>query len=182
MNLTNHFLISTGNLRRSIFEGAVIFICRHDSEGAFGLVVNKPSDTSVCELLDSLKVEPPASNNEFMVLRGGPVKQEQVFILHTPAKEFDVTIKVGEDIGVTLSRDILTAVSEGCAPEKLFFYFGYAGWGEGQLEEEVSENAWITIPASPEIIFDLPASQRLDEATKRLGFDISNLSDFAGHA
>ena len=182
MNLTNHFLISTGNLRRSIFEDVVIFVCRHDSEGAFGLVVNKPSETSVQNLLDSLKVTPPAGCSDAMVHHGGPVKQEQVFVLHTPAKTFDVTIKVGKDIGVTLSRDILTAISEGQAPSKSFFYFGYAGWGEGQLEEEISENAWITVPASTDIIFDTPASQQLTAATKQLGFDINNLSDFTGNA
>lgn len=180
MNLTNHFLIATGNLDRSIFANSVIYICRHDSDGAFGLVLNKPSETSVRELLKSLKVTP--SGGASAVLHGGPVKPEQVFILHSPPGEYDVTIKVDDNIGVTMSKDILSAIAENRAPSKMLFAFGYAGWDAEQLETEIRENAWISVPASPDIIFDLPPPRRLQEATRRLGFDIRKLSARSGNA
>ena len=180
LNFTNHFLIATGHSDNSIFAGAVIYICRHDDEGAFGIIVNKPSSTSVDELLQSLKIS--ASGGQAAVLHGGPVKQEQVFILHSPPSEYDATIKVGDDIGVTMSRDILSAIAENRAPQKMLFAFGYAGWEAHQLESEISENAWLTVAASPDIIFDLPSHQRLDEAARRLGFDFANFSRDVGNA
>lgn len=180
MDLTNHFLIATSNLDRSIFAKTVIYICRHDKEGAFGLVLNKPSDTSVRELLESLKIPPRGGTSA--VLHGGPVKPEQVFILHSPPGEYDVTIRVDDNIGVTMSRDILSAIAENRAPSKMQFAFGYAGWEADQLEEEIRDNAWITLPASPDIIFDMPPMQRLEEAAKRLGFDIGRLSPATGRA
>ncbi|MGU9951692.1 MAG: YqgE/AlgH family protein [Gammaproteobacteria bacterium WSBS_2016_MAG_OTU1] len=180
MNLTNHFLIATANMNRSVFANTVIYICRHDNDGAFGLVLNKPSDTSVKELLESLKIPPGGGISA--VLHGGPVKPEQVFILHSPPGEYDVTIRVDDNIGVTMSKDILSAIAENRAPQKMQFAFGYAGWDPDQLETEISENAWISIPANSDIIFDLPPLQRLSEATRLLGFDINSLSSETGHA
>lgn len=180
MNLTNHFLIATANLDRSVFADSVIFICRHDSDGAFGLVLNKPSNTSVRELLESLKI-PPAGGSS-AVLHGGPVKPEQVFILHSPPGEYDVTIRVDDNIGVTMSKDILSAIAENRAPQKMQFAFGYASWDSEQLESEIGENAWIAIPASADIIFDLPPPRRLSEAARRMGFDIKSLSADTGRA
>lgn len=181
MNLTNHFLVSTGNVGGSFFAHSVIYVCRHDEDGAFGIIINKPSDTSVQELLKALKID-SATASKGMVFQGGPVKPEQVFILHSPPDDFDVTIKIDEEVGVTLSRDILTAISENRAPSKMIFAFGYAGWEKGQLEEEITSNAWITLPASPDIIFDMPPKTRFAEAGKRLGFDITHFSDLSGHA
>lgn len=180
MNLTNHFLIATSKLSRSVFSDSVIYVCRHDNDGAFGIVLNKPSDTSVRELLESLKI--PSVAGRTNVLQGGPVKPEQVFILHSPPGKYDVTIRVNDAIGVTMSKDILSAIAENRAPEKMQFAFGYAGWDANQLETEINENAWIAIPANPDIIFDLPPPRRLPEAAKRLGFDIKNLSADTGNA
>ena len=181
MNLTDHLLISTGNLRNSIFQNGVVYICRHDDEGAFGVVINKPSDISVANLLEKLKIDAPEIDAN-MVLQGGPVKPEQVFILHSPPDDFDVTIKSGKDIGITLSQDILTAISENRAPEKILFAFGYAGWEKGQLENEIKSNAWITLPATADIIFDTPFNTRFAKAGEMLGFDINNLSIMSGNA
>ena len=182
MNLTNHFLISTGNLSGSFFADSIVLVCSHDSEGAFGLVINKPASAKESDLLSTLKAVPPGGGSDKPVMRGGPVKPEQVVILHSPSREFDVTIKVNDNIAVTLSRDILTAVSEGDAPDKVVFYCGYAGWEGGRLESEVSDNAWLTMPASLDIIFDMPPKRRLAEATRRLGFDINRLADMSGNA
>ena len=180
ISFSNHFLIATSKLDRSVFSDSVIYVCRHDADGAFGIVLNKPSDTSVRELLESLKIPPAAGHAN--VLQGGPVKPEQVFILHSPPGEYDVTIRVNDNIGVTMSKDILSAIAENRAPEKMQFAFGYAGWDSGQLENEIRENAWIAIPASPDIIFDMPPPQRMSEAARRLGFDIKSLSADIGRA
>lgn len=180
MNLTNHFLIATDKLSRTVFANSVIYVCRHDNDGAFGIVLNKPSDTSVRELLESLKINPAKGTSA--VLQGGPVKPEQVFILHSPPGEYNVTIRVDDNIGVTMSRDILSDIAENKAPSKMLFAFGYAGWESQQLESEINENAWIAVPASHDIIFDLPPPRRLGEVTKRLGFDINSLSADSGRA
>lgn len=198
MNFARHFLLSTDNLRGSFFSGAVILLCKHDEDGAFGIVVNKPSPTKVRDLLRALRIRgggddesaengaAPAYISPDMdarpVMQGGPVKPEQVFVLHSPERDFEATIKVDDNIAVTLSRDILAAIAQGEAPRKIMFAFGYAGWGEGQLESEITRNAWVTIPASPDVVFDLPAEGRLSAVLKRVGFDISKLADAAGNA
>ena len=179
--VANHFLIAIGNTGGSLFANSIVYICRHDESGAFGIIINKPSKTAVGELLKSLKVSDSGGKSD-MIMHGGPVKQEQVFILHSPPQEYEVTIKVGDSVGVTLSRDILAAISEKRAPDKMLFACGYAGWDGGQLEEEIMENAWIVLPASADIIFDLPPTARLAEATRRFGFDMNNLSSDPGHA
>ena len=202
MNFSKHFLLSTDNLRGSFFAESVILLCRHDEDGAFGIVVNKPSPTKVRDLLRALRIrgEKPGNGGADAeggddgaiyispdidggpVMQGGPVKPEQVFVLHSPERDYEATIKVDDNIAVTLSRDILAAIAQKRAPRKILFAFGYAGWGEGQLEDEISQNAWVPIPASADVVFDLPAEGRLPAALKRVGFDISKLADAAGNA
>ena len=180
LNLTNHFLIATDQIRDSIFANSVIYVCRHNSDGAFGLILNKPSGTSGAELLKSLEIK--SAGKLSPVLQGGPVKPEQVFILHSLPGEYDVTIRVGDSVGVTMSKDILSAIAENRAPQKMQFALGYVGWDSKQLEQEIRENVWITVAASSDIIFDLPPVQRLGAASKRLGFDINHLSSDVGQA
>ncbi len=180
-NFTNHFLISTTQNESDLFGGAIVYVCRHDEDGAFGVILNKPSNTKVSELFESLKMSQVIST-QGVVLQGGPVKPEQVIILHSLPGEFDMTIKVNDSVGVTLSKDILGSISDKKGPEKCIFAFGYAGWNQGQIETEVRRNDWIAIPANVDIIFDTPINTRLTEATRRFGFDINHLSDVVGHA
>lgn len=183
MDYTNRFMMATGGEdgNGNLLANCIVYVCRHDESGAFGIIINKPSKTPVSELLDSLEID--ANDGERgMIMQGGPVKQEQVFILHTPPDEYDVTIKVGKDVGVTLSRDILIAISENRAPQKLLFACGYVGWDAGQLEDEIMENEWLVLPASVDIIFDLPPAERMTEATRRFGFELANFWDETGHA
>ncbi len=184
MNLSHHFLISTPQMRESIFSDAVIYLCKHDDEGAFGLVVNKPSPMRVSELLESLEVKSPALPQEKdSVLFGGPVQAEQVFILHQPLGHFGATLNVGKDeIGVTTSRDILAAISSADAPRRMQFTIGYCGWAPGQLEREIADNAWVTIAADEQILFELPPDERLAGAARRLGFDWGSLTGVSGRA
>lgn len=173
--------MASAGVSGALFNNSIIYICRHDDSGAFGIIINKPSRMSVAELLKKTP-KPTDSDVNKMIMHGGPVKRDQVFILHSPPQEYDVTIKVGEDIGVTLSKDILEAIEEKRAPEKMLFACGYTGWDGGQLEEEISDNTWIVLPASADIIFDFPPSERISEATRRFGFEVGDLSSTPGHA
>ena len=179
--LANHLLISTADSGGGIFQNSVIYVCQHDKDGAFGIVINKPSKLLACELLKKLKAHDNSADKN-PVLRGGPVKPDQVFVLHSPAVSYDVTIQSGGDIAVTLSQDILVAAREGRAPQKILYAYGYTGWESGQLEEEVQNNAWITLQASPKIVFDTPHHTRFAAAGRMLGFDVNNLSQIKGNA
>jgi putative transcriptional regulator len=120
--------------------------------------------------------------NDMMVLQGGPVQRDRGFVIHEPAGEWDAVLTVGDDIGVATSRDILTAVAHGDGPKRAVVALGYAGWGAGQLEHEVLQNAWLSGPADSSIIFDLPYEERYESAARLLGVDLDRLSGEAGHA
>lgn len=200
MNLTNYFLVATESVGKSIFTNAIVYVCRHSqADGALGVVINKPSTTSVSGLLNRLLPKPLTSDSRFRsaqrVVNGGPVHPEQVLVVHSPAKAdktddeedgkyYDMTIRVTDQIWVTTSKDIIAAIhkDEPDAPEKFLFAFGHARWGEGQLEEEIMDNTWITIPARPDILFDTPIESRLSAATTSMGFEMSQLAYFAGNA
>lgn len=197
MDLTNYFLISTESSGSSIFSNSIVYVCRHGGEGALGVVVNKPSDTSITDLLDRLLPKPLAANSRFRsqqrVVNGGPVHPEQILVMHSPAaaddpdeecKFYDMTMRVSDEVYVTTSKDIIAAIHENArsVPEKLLFAFGHARWSEGQLEDEIMGNHWITIPARADIVFDTPVESRLSAATTSLGFNINQLSRFAGNA
>jgi len=113
---------------------------------------------------------------------GGPVQVDRGFVLHRPVGDWQSTLAVGPDIGLTTSRDILEAVARGAGPERMLVTLGYAGWAPGQLEHELAQNAWLTVPATTDILFDMPAEERLAAAMQALGVDYANLSDVAGHA
>jgi putative transcriptional regulator len=115
-------------------------------------------------------------------MRGGPVQAERGFVLHESPCEWDATTDVGHSIFVTTSQDILSDVAAGKGPERMLMALGYAGWGAGQLEEEIRQNAWLTVPATAEIIFATPFEQRWQAAAGLLGIDPANLSLDAGHA
>ena len=185
LDLSHHLLISTPGLRGSGFAESLVYLCSHDSGGAFGLIVNKPSETTVGKLLRSLKVcpHPSFAKTADIVANGGPVRTEQVFILHGPPFRYEFTLKSDDDeLGVTMSQDILLAINEGRAPEKMLFAFGCAGWSGGQLETEIAQNAWIAAPAAGADIFNFDFDGRLFAAARKIGFDWNRLSQNAGRA
>ena len=113
---------------------------------------------------------------------GGPVQVDRGFVLHMPLGQWQSTLAVSPEIGLTTSKDILQAVARGEGPRQLLVTLGYAGWAPGQLEHELAQNAWLTVQAKPEVIFDLPAEERLPAAMSLLGIDFASLSEQAGHA
>jgi putative transcriptional regulator len=182
IDLSNQFLMAMPGMVDGEFAGTVIYLCEHSPKGALGLVINRPTDLSVAGLLEKidLKLEIALPQNA-AVYFGGPVHTDRGFVLHSPAGSFSSSIQLGQ-LALTTSRDVLQAVAQGNGPEKLFVTLGYSGWGAGQLESEIAQNAWLTVPASAEVIFATPPEDRYTAALKLLGIDPAMLSGVAGHA
>lgn len=192
INLTNHFLIAMPGLEDAVFTRSVVYLCEHSERGALGLVINKPSDISLKHLFD--RVELPLGRPDLRdepVFQGGSVQTDRGFVLHEPVpspdpedKEpiYSSTIVVPEGLAMTTSRDVLEALASGVGPRRVLVSLGYSAWGEGQLESEIGENSWLTVPADQSIIFDTPVAQRYERALGLLGLHAWMLSDQAGHA
>jgi len=183
MNLSQHFLIAMPALEDPIFSRSLAFICEHSPEGAMGIIVNRPLGMSLSSLFEQIEI--PLNRKDVVdlpVCFGGPVQTDRGFVLHNPLGNWQSTLAINDDLGLTTSKDILLAVGEGGGPEKMFVTLGYAGWEAGQLEHEVGSNTWLTVKADPKVIFELPADERYDAALKLLGIDLAMLSDETGHA
>ncbi|MEN9888885.1 MAG: hypothetical protein RL559_922 [Pseudomonadota bacterium] len=193
INLTHHFLVAMPGLEDALFGRSVIYLCEHSPQGAMGLIINKASDLSLKDLFD--KLDMPLRRTDLQqtpVLQGGPVQTERGFVLHDPihmdqpeedgGSIYASTLQVPGGLEMTTSRDVLEALSGGAGPRRVLVTLGYAAWGEGQLESELAENAWLTVPAQPAIVFDTPLEQRYDQALALLGLSSWMLSPEAGHA
>jgi len=186
--LTNHFLIAMPSMADPNFTHTVTLICDHDARhGAIGLVFNRTLDVSEADLMDQLGIDTSAMKNpDERVYDGGPVQMERGFILHSrmsPDQEpWDSSLTVSDELALTTSQDILHAIAKGQGPEQHLLALGYAGWGPGQLEYEISENAWLHAPADPAIIFETPVDQRWQQAALLMGVDINAMGMTAGHA
>lgn len=180
--LRDHFLIAMPSLQDGYFAHTVTYICEHGDEGAMGLVINQPIDLKLEQILRQLNLDPASSMTEQAVFRGGPVQPEHGFVLHSPEKEWNGTRKLADGVSLTTSRDILEAMAMGKGPEKTLIALGYAGWGPGQLENEIAENSWLVAPASRAILFALPPYERWNAAAQLIGIDMNLISQVAGHA
>jgi len=182
-SLVNQLLIAMPGMPDPNFNSTVTLICEHNDEGALGIVINRPLNLNLGGLFEQLSLEEPdAAAAEHPVLSGGPVARERGFVLHNPGPAFESSLSVSDDVQLTLSRDILDSLAAGKGPERSLVALGYAGWEPGQLEAEMLANTWINVPASPQIIFDIPFADRWAKAADSLGIDISRLSPHAGHA
>jgi putative transcriptional regulator len=182
VNLTNHFLIAMPNMADPNFSGTLTYIADHGEQGALGVVVNRPIDLDLSMLFEQIGLSLPEGLRGQIVYLGGPVQQERGFVLHTPPQSYSSTLNVTDNVSLTTSKDVLEAVSQGNGPTKFMVSLGYSGWSAGQLEQELAQNAWLSVEADPHVIFDLPPEDRLPAAMKLLGIDFSNLSDETGHA
>jgi putative transcriptional regulator len=182
-SLQDHFLIAMPSMADPNFTQTVTYICKHDAEGAFGIVINRASDLSLGEMLGQLAIEiVDRSLLDRPIMRGGPVEPERGFVLHRSEQAFEATLAAGAEIKVTSSPDILTAIATGVGPDPAVIALGYAGWGRGQLEIELGSNTWLTVPANPAIIFETPFEQRWTAALGLPGVDIRHITQYAGHA
>jgi len=183
LDLTNHFLIAMPMRDDPNLSQTVTYVCAHSDEGAMGIVINRPIGIGLGEVLAQMDLsssDPVVSNHP--VFQGGPVHPDRGFIIHRPNTNWESTIRVTEDIGVSTSRDILEAISSGKGPRDTLVALGYAGWGAGQLEQEMAQNAWLSGPAAGEIIFRTAPDKRWQEAAAQVGVDLSILSNDVGHA
>ena len=183
VNLTGHFLIAMPAMTDPHFAKSVTYICEHNETGAMGIVINHPVDMKLDALFKQINLnisDLPIAQKPAQF--GGPVQIERGFVLHQPAGNWDSTIAVLGETALTTSKDILEAVANGNGPERMLITLGFAGWSPGQLEDELSKNAWLTVKAVDSVIFDTPNSEKLNAAMGLLGLDFSRLSEVAGHA
>ena len=181
--LANQFLIAMPSLADPNFSQTVTYMCDHNEDGAMGLVINRPLDLDIDELLSHLEINDTRRGQGYIpIYQGGPVQTERGFVLHREIGQWEASIQVSDDIAVTMSQDIIEAIAHDEGPKNYLITLGYAGWGSGQLEEELAANAWLNGPADPAIIFELPVEQRWNAAAKHLGVELNNLSSDVGHA
>jgi putative transcriptional regulator len=192
INLTGQFLIAMPAMTDPYFSKTVTYICTHNQDGAMGVIINRSADISVAKLLQQiqLKTESKALLKK-TVHFGGPVQIERGFILHEPPEasknEYDSTIVVNNKVALTTSKDILEACAQDKGPQKMLIALGYAGWTAGQLEQELAQNAWLSLKSdnvedTHALIFDKTDGEKFDFAMRMMGLDLLNLSDVAGHA
>ncbi len=181
-NLSNNFLIAMPNLGDPNFHHTVTYLCQHSEEGALGIVINRPTQMKLGDIFGQMKIDPKKPNIAATpVFFGGPVQPERGFVIHESDRKWESTLKISDSIALTTSRDVLEAIAAGNGPEKSLVALGYAGWGNGQLEQEMIDNAWLSAPAESNIIFDMPANKRWKAAAEKMGVDMNLLSSTAGH-
>ena len=181
--LTNQFLIAMPGLQDPNFFQTVTYICEHNEKGAMGIVINRPLDLALGEVLQQMSLEAcDEAIENIQVYQGGPVHTDRGFVIHEPDDRWKSSIIVNDEIGVTTSRDILQSIAEGQGPELSFIALGIASWGAGQLEREILDNAWLNVPADKSIIFKVPYDKRWAYSAALLGVDIDHISTDVGHA
>ncbi len=192
INLTNHFLIAMPGMSDAVFAKSVVYVCEHSERGALGLVINKPASLTLADLFD--KVSLPLLRQDLLgspVYQGGPVQTERGFVLHEPLAEpaddavaapYASTLSIPGGLEMTTSKDVLEALSAGSGPRKVMVSLGYSAWGQGQLEAELGDNAWLTVDADRAVIFDTPTHDRYDKALALLGLEAWMISSQVGHA
>ncbi len=182
-NLSHHFLIAMPTMADPNFTRTLIYVAEHSDQGALGVIVNRPVDMTLTSLFE--RVDLPLEVDRFSgqpVYFGGPVQTDRGFVLHRPVGAWHSTLAVNDEVALTSSRDVLQSIGKFGEPAEALVTLGYSGWAAGQLEQELAQNAWLTVRADMSIVFDLPPEERLVAAMQSLGIDFTNLSDVAGHA
>ena len=181
--LNNQLLIAMPSMTDPNFSHTVTLICEHSEQGALGIIINRPMDMKITNLMEQLELSATnISIKEKLILNGGPLSQERGFVLHNSQEAFQNSLSISDDVKLTLSKDIIDAISSGHGPEKSIIALGYAGWEAGQLEKEMLLNTWLSIPVNLNLIFDLPYEKRWEISVKTLGFNPNQLSTQIGHA
>ncbi len=183
-NLVNKFLIATSELQDAHFHHSVVYVCTHSSEGAMGVVINRPFlDMKLIDVFAEMKIEVDKDIQlSSTVLLGGPLQPDRGFVLHKPDKPWQSTLSVCDTVAITSSQDILQAMAHNQGPHDALMILGYCGWTAGLIEKEVAQNDWLVAPADLDIVFVAPFAERWQRAVKSLGFNPDNLADDMGHA
>jgi putative transcriptional regulator len=180
-SLKHHFLLAMPGLAGEYFGNTITYVCEHNDDGAMGIMVNRPMDLTVGELLEQLGIDATDPLDQ-PVLEGGPVKRDRGFILHTDDVRYDASLSLGNGLMLSTARQALESIGAGSGPRHYLVALGYAGWAVGQLEEELIQNAWLSCPAQLDILFDVPFGERVNRAAASLGIDFRLMSSQAGHA
>jgi len=181
--LQQQMLIAMPAMADPNFARSVTLMCQHNEEGAIGITINRLSGFTLGEVLEQLDI--PCKTKEISsipVLEGGPVSPNHGFVLHPPVEGFESSMRINDEIMVTTSRDILAAIATGNGPQQFLVALGYAGWGNGQLESEMRQNAWLSVRADKAILFDSPLQSRWEKAVAKLGIKSDHLHGVGGHA
>ena len=183
--LENQFLIAMPRMEDSYFANTVTYLWKHNEDGALGIVINKPLKACVADIFDELEIECRIDVGLFReeaVLAGGPVEQGKGFIIHDAGKNWESSISVTEEISICTSKSILEDIAGGNGPENYLIALGCAGWEAGQLEREISSNAWLTVAADPALIFSSDYEKKTQRAASLLGVNLQQLAPDAGHS
>lgn len=181
--LVGQFLVSMPAMADPRFESTVIYMCHHAADGAMGLIINRPiEDLVFSDILSQLDIKPGRGCEEIRVHRGGPVETSRGFVLHSTDYNREGTLKVSDEIALSATTEILRAIATGDGPMRSLMALGYAGWGEGQLDEEIKRNAWLSVPADSDLLFSDDVSNKWSRALGKLGINPAMLSASAGHA
>lgn len=181
IDLKNHLLLAMPLLTDSVFKNSVCYICEHDEKGAMGLIINKPMGIELNDILSELEITPDEQQHH-NIMQGGPVSPEQGFVLYRGDHQDVQNMIVNGSIRLTTSKDILSNMAHGTGPDDAIICLGYAGWEAGQLEEEIANNSWLTIPADEELLFSTDSDKLAEKAASKLGIHLSSLSGESGHA
>jgi len=183
-SLKHHFLLAMPHLEDPNFAGSLSYLCDHDDNGTMGVIVNRPMEITLDALFEQLSLggdDSPYRNAP--VYYGGPMHKDRGFILHVgDSQAWDSSVQVEDGIALTTSIDILQALADGNGPEHFLVCLGCAGWDVGQLEDELKENAWLTVEGHSNVLFDTPPAERLAAAAGILGVDLNLMTRNAGHA
>lgn len=183
--LENHFLIAMPQMQDPYFANTVTYLWKHNKDGALGIVINKPLRACVADIFDELDIVCTIEDEPFrlqQVLAGGPVERDKGFILHDSGLSWESSIAVTDDVAICTSKSILQDIAAGSGPRKYLVALGCAGWDAGQLEREISANAWLTAPAKPDVIFSTDHNSKVRAASAILGVDLNQISPDAGHS
>lgn len=179
----NHFLIALPALKDGFFSHSITYLCEHDAQGAMGIIINRPLDIDVDEILEQLDFDGHVYNHRQPVYAGGPVHTDRGFVLHPrDEQQWEASVNVTDSVTLTTSLDILDAIARDRGPSQSLIALGYAGWDAGQLEEELQESTWLTVPASEHVIFDVSAENKVDAALAILGIHFAQIAPDSGHA
>jgi len=184
VDFSGQLLLAMPGVVSGSLANTVIYVCEHNENGALGLVINRPTDLRLGELLKRIALGPVEKTDlppDTPVFFGGPVQTDRGFVLHTPVGSYASSIHLG-DLALTTSKDVLQDVAQGRGPDQLLVTLGYAGWGAGQLEHEMAQNAWINVSASDALLFHTPVEQRYSAALAQLGINPAMLAGEVGHA
>jgi putative transcriptional regulator len=187
--LDGQFLIAMPGMLDKNFERSVVYICAHSEDGAMGFIINRPQPMSFTDVLLHLQlvdeddlIRLPDQTVDFPIRSGGPVESGRGFVLHSDDYTSESSIPVSDEISLTATLDIVRAISRGEGPRRGMLMLGYAGWGAGQLENEIAANGWLTCPASDDLIFDTPIEEKYNRALALMGVTPATLSMEVGHA